>query len=97
MSQPAIDVLKIAALARLEITRQEAATYQPQLEAILRHVASLAELDVTGIDPTAHSTPVSGPMREDRPHQSLPVEAVLRNAPDQAQNQIRVPKVVTDA
>jgi Asp-tRNA(Asn)/Glu-tRNA(Gln) amidotransferase C subunit len=36
-------------------------------------------------------------MREDVPHQSLPPAAVLQNAPDQAQGQIRVPKVVTDA
>jgi Asp-tRNA(Asn)/Glu-tRNA(Gln) amidotransferase C subunit len=36
-------------------------------------------------------------MREDVPHDSLPPAAVLQNAPDQAQGQIRVPKVVTDA
>jgi len=36
-------------------------------------------------------------MRDDTPHESLTVEAVLQNAPDQAQGQIRVPKVVADA
>jgi Asp-tRNA(Asn)/Glu-tRNA(Gln) amidotransferase C subunit len=36
-------------------------------------------------------------MRDDIPHESLPSAAVLQNAPDQAQGQIRVPKVVTDA
>jgi Asp-tRNA(Asn)/Glu-tRNA(Gln) amidotransferase C subunit len=36
-------------------------------------------------------------MRNDEPHESLPPAAVLQNAPDQAQSQIRVPKVVTDA
>jgi Asp-tRNA(Asn)/Glu-tRNA(Gln) amidotransferase C subunit len=36
-------------------------------------------------------------MRNDEPHESLPPSAVLQNAPDQAQSQIRVPKVVTDA
>ena len=45
----------------------------------------------------AHPSPVFGRMREDVPHQSLPPEAVLRNAPDEAQGQIRVPKVVADA
>jgi Asp-tRNA(Asn)/Glu-tRNA(Gln) amidotransferase C subunit len=36
-------------------------------------------------------------MREDLPGDSLPREAVLANAPDQAQDQIRVPKVIADA
>jgi aspartyl/glutamyl-tRNA(Asn/Gln) amidotransferase C subunit len=36
-------------------------------------------------------------MRDDEPHQSLPAAAVMQNAPDHAQGQIRVPKVVADA
>jgi Asp-tRNA(Asn)/Glu-tRNA(Gln) amidotransferase C subunit len=36
-------------------------------------------------------------MRSDEPHTSLDPAAVLQNAPDQAQGQIRVPKVVADA
>ena len=36
-------------------------------------------------------------MREDEPRASIPPEAVLANAPDQAQGQIRVPKVIADA
>ena len=94
MSQPAIDVRYVANLARLELSDAEIATFQPQLEAILRHVETLTALDVTGIEP---GSPVFGRMREDIPHGSLSPEAVLRNAPDQAQGQIRVPKVVADA
>lgn len=97
MSHSHIDVRYVANLARLELTAEEVATFQPQLEAILRHVESLSRLDVSGIDPTAHSTEVFGKMRDDTPHASLTAEAVLQNAPDQAQGQIRVPKVVTDA
>jgi Asp-tRNA(Asn)/Glu-tRNA(Gln) amidotransferase C subunit len=55
------------------------------------------QLDVANIEPTAHPSPVFGRMRNDEPHESLPPSAVLQNAPDQAQSQIRVPKVVTDA
>lgn len=92
-----IDVRYVANLARLELTDEEVSLFQPQLEAILQHVEALTKLDVEGIDPTAHSVPVFGRMREDVPHTSLPPESVLQNAPDQAQGQIRVPKVVTDA
>ena len=97
MSHSHIDVRYVANLARLELSDAEVAEFQPQLEAILGYVETLSKLDVSGIDATAHSTSVFGRMRDDAPHTSLTAEAVLQNAPDQAQGQIRVPKVVTDA
>jgi len=97
MSQPHIDVRYVAELARLELSEEEVAEFQPQLEAIIEHVEALSRLDVDGIEPTAHAAPVFDRMRDDTPGESLPVEAVMRNAPDASQNQIRVPKVVADA
>lgn len=97
MSHSHIDVRYVADLARLELSDAEVAEFQPQLEAILGFVETLSKLDVSGIDATAHAANVFGRMRDDLPHQSLDASAVLQNAPDQAQGQIRVPKVVTDA
>lgn len=97
MSHSHIDVRYVANLARLELSDEEVATFQPQLEAILRHAEALSKLDVTDIEPTAHPAPVFDRMRSDIPHVSLSPAAVLQNAPDQAQGQIRVPKVVVDA
>lgn len=97
MSQPAIDVRYVANLARLELTDDEIAKFQPQLEKILGHVETLTALDVSGVEATSYSASIFGRMRDDIPHESLPPEAVLQNAPDQAQGQIRVPKVVADA
>jgi aspartyl-tRNA(Asn)/glutamyl-tRNA(Gln) amidotransferase subunit C len=97
MSQSHIDVRYVANLARLELSDDEVATFQPQLEAILGYVEKLSQLDVSGIDATAHASHTFGRMRDDVPHTSLTAAAVLQNAPDQAQGQIRVPKVVTDA
>ena len=97
MSQPAIEVKRIAELARLELTQDEIAKFQPQLEKILGHVETLTALDVSGVEATSYSASIFGRMRDDVPHESLPPEAVLQNAPDQAQGQIRVPKVVADA
>ncbi len=97
MSHRQIDVRYVANLARLELSDEEVATFQPQLEAILRHVETLSKLDVSGIDATAHAGEVFGRMREDTPHLSLSQAAMLQNAPDHSQGQIRVPKVVTDA
>ena len=97
MSHSHIDVRYVANLARLELSDEEVALFQPQLEAILQHVEALTRIDVDGIEPTAHAAPVFDRMRDDTPHESLAPAAVLQNAPDQAQGQIRVPKVVTDA
>lgn len=97
MSQRHIDVRYVANLARLELSDAEVATFQPQLESILGYVESLSKLDTSSIDSNAHGSLVFGNMRDDVPHTSLSQEAVLQNAPDQAQGQIRVPKVVTDA
>jgi len=97
MSQNQLDVRYVAGLARLELSDAEVAEFQSQLDAIMEHVGTLTELDVEGIEPTAHAAAIFDRMRSDEPHTSLPVEAVMRNAPDQSQNQIRVPKVVADA
>jgi aspartyl-tRNA(Asn)/glutamyl-tRNA(Gln) amidotransferase subunit C len=96
MSHSPIDVRYVANLARLELTDEEVAIFQPQLESIIGHVEALAQLDTSSIDLNAQAT-VFGRMRADVPHASLSQEAMLQNAPDQAQGQIRVPKVVTDA
>ena len=44
---------RLAELARLELTDEEAATYQAQLSRILEHVERLKSIDVSGIEPTA--------------------------------------------
>ena len=97
MPQPHIDVRYVANLARLELSDAEVATFQVQLDAILGYVEKLSQLDVSGIEASAHAVPVFGRMRSDEPHESLPHAAVLQNAPDQSQGQFRVPKVVADA
>ncbi len=92
-----INVRYVADLARLELSEEECAVFQRQLEAILGHAESLAVLDVTGIEPTSYPAPVYDVMREDELAPGLPQAAVLANAPDQSQDQIRVPKVIAEA
>ena len=97
MAHDHLDVRHIANLARLKLSDEECATFTPQLEAILRHAEALRSLDLDGIESIAHPVAVLDVMRDDVPLPSLPQEAVLANAPDQAQQQIRVPKVIADA
>lgn len=52
-----------------------------QLSTILEHIALLNELDTEAIPPTAQVIALTNVMRDDEVRPSLPVEAVLANAP----------------
>ena len=94
MSDQKIALKRIAELARLDLSEEELSTFEGQLTPILKHIDTLSALDVEGIEPTAHPTPVFDVLREDTNRAGLGPEALLQNAPESAQNQIRVSKVV---
>lgn len=87
-------VSKLAALARLDLTDEETSQFQTQLESIVAFVDTLSAIDVEGVEPTAHPAPVLDCFREDVSREGLEREQFLRNAPDTALDQVRVPKVV---
>lgn len=87
-------VLKIADLARLELSEAEVEKYAEQLSAILDHVESLNKLNVDGIEPTAHAVSVPTPLREDVARQDETLEKSLGNAPDCEGPFFKVPKVI---
>lgn len=87
-------VEKIAQLARLELTEAEKDRMSQQLSGILEYVDQLSKLDTKDVLPTAHVGPVTTPLREDVPHQPLPVEDALRNAPDRKGSAFRVPRII---
>lgn len=96
MSHESIDVRYVAKLARLDLTEEEISIFQPQLESILGHVESLSAIELPDDlenDQNSHLAI----MRNDTPRTSLDSDLVLRNAPEQSQEQVRVPKVVADA
>ena len=75
-------VLHVARLARLALTDDEIGKFQEQLNAILEAVGTVAELDLEGIEPTAHPLDLVNVLEDDVPRPSLPVEEALANAPD---------------
>lgn len=90
-----MDIPHIANLARIELTDEETALFDSQLSQILEYVDKLRELDVSDIEPTAHAYPVFDIVREDIAlDKSFTVEEALSNAPAQAHNQFKVPKVM---
>ena len=94
MSSPDLNVRHVARLARLALSEEEITTFEGQLGRVLEHIATLKKVDVTGVEPTAHTSEVFNVTRADIPGTSLPREAVLANAPRSANNLVIVPKVV---
>jgi aspartyl-tRNA(Asn)/glutamyl-tRNA(Gln) amidotransferase subunit C len=87
------DVLHVARLARLEIPEDQIEQVQEQLGAILEAVGKVAELDLTGVEPTSHPLDLVNRWAEDEPRPSLPRDEALANAPDPADGAFRVPTV----
>lgn len=89
-----INIDYVANLARIELTPEEKHTFTAQLEQVLGHFDRLNEVDVEGIEPTAHTFPLFNVWTADEPKPGLPVKVALKNAPAQRQNMVVVPKVV---
>lgn len=94
MPKVEIDVRYVANLCRLELSEEEAVRYQAQLQQVLDYMGQIDELDVSGIEPTAHAAPVFDVWREDEVCPGLSREDALANAPQEAQNQFAITKVV---
>jgi aspartyl-tRNA(Asn)/glutamyl-tRNA(Gln) amidotransferase subunit C len=75
------EVERIAALARLSLSNDEAMRMASELDTILGYVETLDEVDTEGIAPTSHAIPLPTPLREDHGAPSLDPEVAVANAP----------------
>lgn len=92
-----IDVAHIAALARLRLSPEAAEKLAGEMESIVGYVEMLSELDVSGIEPTAHAVPRSNVIRDDVPGASFPHGVMLANAPATVdQELVKVPQVLAE-
>ena len=93
-SDSKFDVRHVAHLARIELSDAETDKFQSQISEVLAHVAQLQSVDVTGVEPTAHTYPIFNVFRDDRPRDWFTPEEALKNAPRQANQLFVVPKVL---
>jgi aspartyl-tRNA(Asn)/glutamyl-tRNA(Gln) amidotransferase subunit C len=90
------DVEHVAYLARLGLSDEELTRLEGQLNHILDQYAILATLDTESIPPTAQTIELENILRDDVALPSLPVEAVLANAPARDGDFIVVPPILTE-
>lgn len=87
----------VARLARLDLSEAERERMRGELSAILNHADKIQELDLDGVEPTAHALPLRNAMREDEVKESLTQEQALANAPQAEDDRFLVPQIVEDA
>jgi aspartyl-tRNA(Asn)/glutamyl-tRNA(Gln) amidotransferase subunit C len=91
------DVLKVAALANLELTDAEVDAYRGQLDDILSYIDKLNEVDTSGVEPmtqVAAAANEDSALRDDLLVRADIITEVLQGAPDTSGSYFRVPRVI---
>ena len=87
--------LKIASLAKLELTEQEIKEYSKDLTNILKWMEELKEVDVSNVQPVTSVTKNELYEREDITYKNMvEQEKILLNAPEKVGEYFTVPKVI---
>lgn len=92
------EVIKIAALAHLELTDEEVREFTGQLSSIVSYIDQLNELDTAEVEPMSHSGSGQhdprGAWRDDEVVDGVGQRAALSNTPEGSNGYFKVPKVI---
>lgn len=89
------DVLKLAQLARLELSDAEVEEYATELSAVLQYVEQLSEVNVKGLKPTQQVTGLTNVTREDEvKNYGYDPKDLLKNVPETKDGHIKAKRMV---
>jgi aspartyl-tRNA(Asn)/glutamyl-tRNA(Gln) amidotransferase subunit C len=89
------DILKLARLARLDVTDAEVEEYSRELTEVLQYVEHLNDIDIDGLEPTLQVTGLTNVTREDEVKDyGYKTEDLRKNLPAEEDNQIKVERMV---
>ena len=94
MSVDLATVKRVAHLARIAVTDEEAARMEGELNTILGFVEHLSEVNVDGVEPMTSVTPMAMKKRADVVTDGSKAEDIVANAPESTDNFFVVPQVV---
>ena len=86
------DVLKLADIAKLELSDTEADALLGDLDKMLGFVDKVRALDLDGMEPLVYMTDRENVLREDLPTEPLSHAEALRGAPGADSDYFRVPR-----
>lgn len=87
-------VKRVARLARIAVSDEEAARMEGELNTILGFVEQLGEVNVEGVEPMTSVTPMAMKKRKDAVTDGGIAADIVANAPETTDNFFLVPKVV---
>jgi aspartyl-tRNA(Asn)/glutamyl-tRNA(Gln) amidotransferase subunit C len=87
-------VRRIARLARIAITDDEAKRLEQELSGILDWVAQLDEIDTSSVEPMTRVAAMTMKMRKDEVTDGFCADDILKNAPKVDDHYFVVPKIV---
>lgn len=87
-------LLHAAALARIELSEQEAEQYVDQLAPLSALIDEVQQVNTEQVEPTTHVSSLQNVMRDDTVGECLDREATLAQAPDRYEVYFRVPRVI---
>ena len=94
MSVDLATVKRVARLARIAVSEDEAQRMMGELNGILGFVEQLSEVNVEGVEPMTSVTPMEMRKREDVVNDGDKANDIVANAPATDRNFFQVPKVV---
>jgi len=94
MSLSIDDVKRIAKLARIRVSEDEAAGYQTQLNGIFGLIEAMQAVDTAGVEPMSHAQDLAQRLRADAVTEPNRREAFQAVAPQTENGLYLVPKVI---
>ena len=89
------DILKLARLARLDLSESEITEYSAELSEILQYVEMLQQVDVAGLAPTNQVTGLTNVTRDDEiVDYGYQVSDLLKNVPSVENDHIKVKRML---
>lgn len=94
MSVSKKDVEYVAELSRLSFSEQEKENLVDDLNQILNYMEKLNELHTENVDIIVNPYYIENKFREDEVQQSMNLESIIENAPQNLEEYVVVPKII---
>ncbi|TLG75353.1 Asp-tRNA(Asn)/Glu-tRNA(Gln) amidotransferase subunit GatC [Culicoidibacter larvae] len=90
------DILKLGKLSKIEITEDEIADVESKINTVLAMIEDIQHLDLSDVEPMFHPNPEPFIYRDEALEFKQDTAALLNNAPESENNQVKVPTVLKE-
>ncbi|MFV0252224.1 MAG: Asp-tRNA(Asn)/Glu-tRNA(Gln) amidotransferase subunit GatC [Beutenbergiaceae bacterium] len=96
MQIDASEVIRLAGLARIDLTDDEVTRLAGELDVIVHAVAQVSQVAGPDVPATSHPIPLTNVFRDDVPGPTLDVDEVLAQAPAAQDGKFAVPQILEE-